>query len=116
MPGRAGTFVPALPLGLAQGLFLARRAESRLAAPVRVLLDVMSGIPAIVVGVFAYTVLVRRSGFSLSLGFSMVAGGLALAMIMLPIFARTTEESLRAIPRSVDEAGLALGNFITKLP
>src|SRR5206468_10349929 len=99
----------AVPLGLAQGLYLARRSDTRLAINVRMLLNVMSGIPAIIVGVFAYTVLVRREGFSLNLGFSMLAGGLALAMIMLPIFARTTEESLRAIPRSVDEAGLALG-------
>jgi phosphate transport system permease protein len=99
----------AIPLGLAQGTFLARRGNSRIAPTVRILLDVMSGIPAIVVGVFAYTVLVRNEGFSLGLGFSMIAGGLALAMIMLPIFARTTEEALRAIPRTVDEAGLALG-------
>jgi phosphate transport system permease protein len=80
-----------------------------LANVTRVLLDVMAGIPAIIVGVFAYTMLVQRGAFSLGIGFSMVAGGVALAMIMLPIFARTTEEAMRAIPRTVDEAGLALG-------
>ncbi|NLG42310.1 MAG: phosphate ABC transporter permease PstA [Phycisphaerae bacterium] len=99
----------AAPLGLAKGLFLARGDRHWLTGPVRVLLDVMSGIPAIIVGVFVYTLVVRRGGFSLGTGFSLLAGGLALAMIMLPIFARTTEEAVRAIPPSVDEAGLALG-------
>ncbi len=99
----------AVPLGLLKGLFLARGEHPRLASLVRVLLEVMSGIPAIIVGVFVYTVVVSRSGFSLGLGFSVIAGALALAMIMLPIFARTTEEALRAIPRAVDEAGLGLG-------
>jgi phosphate transport system permease protein len=97
------------PLGLAKGIYLAQRGQTRLAGVTRLLLDVMSGIPAIIVGVFIYTVVVRQDGFSLGIGFSMLAGGLALAMIMLPIFARTTEEALRAIPKSVDEAGLALG-------
>src|SRR3954467_5857921 len=69
----------------------------------------MSGIPAIFVGVFVSTVGVRKSGFSLGTGFSLLSGGLALAIIMLPIFARTTEEALRAVPKSVEEAGLALG-------
>lgn len=99
----------AAPLGLAKGMFLSRRGDSRLAMPVRVLLDVMTGIPAIIVGVFIYTVVVRRGAYSIGTGFSMLSGGLALAMIMLPIFARTTEEALRGIPESVHEAGLALG-------
>ncbi len=99
----------AVPLGLAKGLFLARHGDTKLAAFVRLLLDAMTGIPAIVVGVFIYGIAVQRDGFSLNIGFSMLAGGMALAMIMLPIFARTTEEAVRAIPLSVDEAGLALG-------
>jgi phosphate ABC transporter permease subunit PstA len=99
----------AVPLGLAKGLFLSQRSETKLARFTRLLLDVMSGIPAIIVGVFVYTVVVRRGGFSLGTGFSMIAGGLSLAMIMLPIFARTTEEALRTIPTTVNEAGLALG-------
>lgn len=101
--------VLAVPLGVAKGMFLARSRNTRLAALTRLLLDVMSGIPAIIVGVFIYTLVVRRSGIALGLGFSLIAGGLALAMIMLPIFARATEEALRAIPSTVDEAGLALG-------
>jgi phosphate transport system permease protein len=99
----------AVPIGLAKGIFLAQRGHTRLAHTTRLLLDVMSGIPAIIVGVFVYTVVVRPHGFSLHVGFSMLAGGLALAIIMLPIFARTTEEALRSVPKSVDEAGLALG-------
>jgi phosphate transport system permease protein len=99
----------AIPLGLAKGIYLARGADGPIATATRLLLDVMSGIPAIIVGVFIYTLVVRHAGISLGTGFSMLAGGLALAMIMLPIFARTTEEALRGIPRTVDEAGLALG-------
>ena len=99
----------AAPLGLLKGIYLSQRGHTRLAGVARLLLDVMSGIPSIIVGVFVYTIAVRRSGFSLGLGFSMLAGGMALGIIMLPIFARTAEEALRAIPRSVDEAGLALG-------
>jgi len=99
----------AVPLGLAKGLFLSQRGDTRLAKVTRILLDVMTGIPAIIVGVFVYTIVVRPGGFSIGTGFSMIAGGLALSLIMLPIFARTTEEALRSIPRTVDEAGLALG-------
>lgn len=99
----------AVPLGLAKGIYLSQNRETRLAGFVRLLLDVMSGIPAIIVGVFIYTVAVRRDGFTLGIGFSMICGALALAMIMLPIFARTTEEALRAIPGTFNEAGLALG-------
>jgi phosphate transport system permease protein len=101
--------IVAVPLGLAKGIYLARHGQTKLAAMLRLLLDVMAGIPAIVVGVFIYTVVVRHGRFSFGTGFSMLAGGLALGMIMLPVFARTTEEALRAIPSSVDEAGLALG-------
>jgi phosphate transport system permease protein len=99
----------AVPLGLAKGVFLAQRGETKLARFSRLTLDVMTGVPAIIIGVFIYTLVVKRSGFSLGTGFSMIAGGLSLGMIMLPIFARTAEQAQRAIPRSVDEAGLALG-------
>jgi phosphate transport system permease protein len=99
----------AVPFGLALGIYLTQRSQTRLASFSRLLLDVLSGIPAIIVGVFVYAVVVRKSGFSLHMGFSTLAGSLALAMIMLPIFARATEEALKAIPRTVDEAGLGLG-------
>jgi phosphate transport system permease protein len=99
----------AVPLGLALGIYLTQRAGTRLASASRMLLDVLSGIPAIIVGVFIYTIVVRKVGFSLRIGFSTLAGALALAIIMLPIFARATEEALKAIPKTVDEAGLGLG-------
>jgi phosphate transport system permease protein len=99
----------AVPLGLALGIYLTQRATTRLASFTRLLLDVLSGIPAIIVGVFMYTVVVRRDGFSLHMGLSALAGAMALGMIMLPIFARAAEEALKSIPRTVDEAGLGLG-------
>src|SRR5712691_5266134 len=99
----------AVPLGLALGIYLTQRSTTRLAWFSRLLLDVLSGIPAIIVGVFIYAIVVRKTGFSLHMGLSALAGSLALAMIMLPIFARATEEALKAIPKTVDEAGLGLG-------
>jgi phosphate transport system permease protein len=94
----------AVPVGLAIGIFLARPTNTRLANTTRLLLDVMAGVPAIIIGVFIYTVVVRPIT-----GFSLLAGGLALALIMLPIFVRGTEQAILGIPMSVDEAGLALG-------
>src|SRR5207237_820531 len=88
----------AVPLGLAKGIYLAQRGETMLARFSRLTLDVMTGVPAIIIGVFIYTLVVQSSGFSLGTGFSMIAGGLALGMIMLPIFARTAEQAQRAIP------------------
>lgn len=99
----------AVPLGLCLGIYLTQRATTKLAWMTRLLLDVLSGIPAIIVGVFIYAIVVRKTGFSMHLGLSTLAGALALAMIMLPIFARATEEALKSIPKTVDEAGLGLG-------
>jgi len=98
-----------VPLGMALGIYLTQRSTTKLASFTRLLLDVLSGIPAIIVGVFIYAVVVRKTGFSLHIGLSTLAGSLALAMIMLPIFARASEEALKSIPRTVDEAGLGLG-------
>src|SRR5262249_55525062 len=72
-----GASLIAVPLGLAKGLFLARRNPTKLASITRLLLDVMSGIPAIIVGVFIYTIVVRPSSYSLGTGFSTLAGSLA---------------------------------------
>jgi phosphate transport system permease protein len=99
----------AVPLGLAVGIYLTQRATTKLASFTRLLLDVLSGIPAIIVGVFIYAVVVRKTGLSLHVGLSALAGAMALGMIMLPIFARATEEALKSIPKTVDEAGLGLG-------
>lgn len=93
-----------VPAGLLGGLYLSQRAQTRTAQVSRLLLDAMSGIPAIVVGMFVYSLLVQPMG-----GASLLAGGVSLAMIMLPILTRTTEEALKAIPHTVTEAGLGLG-------
>ena len=93
-----------LPIGILGGVYLAESRDRRLPWIVRFLADVLNGVPSIVIGIFAYTLVVlptRR--------FSAVAGGVALAVIMLPIVVRTTEEMVRLVPASLREAGLALG-------
>jgi phosphate transport system permease protein len=93
-----------LPIGVLGGVYLAESTDRRLPWAVRFLADVLNGVPSIVIGIFAYTILVlplRR--------FSAVAGGVALGVIMLPIVLRTTEEIVRLVPASLREAGLALG-------
>ena len=93
-----------LPLGILGGVYLAESRDRRLPWMVRFLADVLNGVPSIVIGIFAYTVVVlpmRR--------FSALAGGFALAVIMLPIVLRTTEELVRLVPASLREAALALG-------
>ena len=96
--------VLALPVGLMTGIFVSDFASARMANIVRFVADILAGVPSIVVGVFAYALIVQplRSYSALSAGF-------ALAMIMIPIVARTTEESLRLVPNAMREAALALG-------
>jgi phosphate transport system permease protein len=93
-----------LPLGILGGVYLAESRDRRLPWAVRFLADVLNGVPSIVIGIFAYTLLVlplRR--------FSAIAGGVALGVIMVPIVLRTTEELVRLVPASLREAALALG-------
>jgi phosphate transport system permease protein len=93
-----------LPLGILGGLYLAESRDRRLPWIARFLADVLNGVPSIVIGIFAYGVAVlpfRR--------FSALAGGFALAVIMLPIVIRTSEELVRLVPSSMREAALALG-------
>ncbi len=93
-----------LPVGILGGLYLAESHDRRLPWMVRFLADVLNGVPSIVIGIFVYTLVVlpmRR--------FSALAGGVALACIMLPIVVRTTEEMVRLVPSSLREAALALG-------
>jgi phosphate transport system permease protein len=94
----------ALPVGLLAGIFLAEFASARTATSARFAADILAGVPSIVVGVFAYAIVVRPL-----LSYSAFAGGVALAIIMIPIVARTAEESLRLVPNSMREAALALG-------
>ncbi|MDP2931696.1 MAG: phosphate ABC transporter permease PstA [Chloroflexota bacterium] len=94
----------ALPVGLMAGIFLAEFASPRGAAAVRFIADILAGVPSIVVGVFAYAIVVRPMH-----SYSALSAGVALAIIMIPIVARTAEESLRLVPNSMREAALALG-------
>ena len=93
-----------LPVGILGGVYLAESRDRRLPMITRFLADVLNGVPSIVIGIFAYGVLVmpmRR--------FSAIAGSFALAVIMLPIVIRTSEELVRLVPSSLREAALALG-------
>ncbi len=93
-----------LPVGIATGVYLAEFGAGRFASVVRFVTDTLTGVPSIVVGVFVYTVVVVPTG-----GFSALAGGVALAIIMVPVIARTTEEMIRLVPASMREGALALG-------
>ncbi len=93
-----------LPIGVGAGVYLAEYGRGRLATVVRFVSDVLTGVPSITIGIFAYGLLVvpLRS-------FSAIAGGFALGVIMLPVVARTTEEAVRLVPDSLREGALALG-------
>lgn len=93
-----------LPLGIAAGIYCAEYPGSRLAWTTRFLADVMNGTPSIVVGVFAWTWIVATQKH-----FSALAGSVALAMLMIPMVMRTTEEMIKLVPNSLREAALALG-------
>jgi phosphate transport system permease protein len=93
-----------MPVGVGTGLFLAEFGNGRLGWIVRFIADVLNGTPSIVVGIFAWTWLVKPVGH-----FSALAGGAALAILMIPMLARTTEEMVRLVPNSLREAALALG-------
>ncbi len=95
----------AVPLGLLGGIFLAEFGQdSRVANNSRFSANVLMGMPSIIVGVFAYAVLVKTLG-----RFSGYAGAFALFILMLPIIIRTTEDMLRLVPNTLREAALALG-------
>jgi phosphate transport system permease protein len=93
-----------LPIGIGAGLYLAESGNTRLATVVRFLADVLNGLPSIVLGIFAWQLLVRSVGH-----FSALAGGVALAAMMIPLVTRTTEEMVRTVPSALREAALALG-------
>jgi phosphate transport system permease protein len=94
-----------IPIGLLAGVYLSEYASERsLVTPVRFVCDVLAGVPSIVVGILGYQLLVVPLGH-----FNGWAGALALAFIMVPIVARTTEEMLRLVPASYRAASLALG-------
>ena len=93
-----------LPFGIAVGIYLSEFGTGRFGSLVRFLVDTLTGIPSIVTGVFVYTIVVVPAKH-----FSALAGGIALALIMVPIVARTTEEMIKLVPHSLREGALALG-------
>ena len=94
----------AAPIGILGGIFSAVYPNSPLGLLVRFSTDVISGIPSIVMGIFAYTLIVLPQKH-----FSAFSGGVVLSFIMLPIIIRTTEEMIRLVPNSLREGSLALG-------
>jgi phosphate transport system permease protein len=96
--------VVGLPVGIGAGLYLAERRATPLATTVRFLADVLNGLPSIVMGIFAWELLVKPVNH-----FSALAGGAALGAMMIPMVTRTTEEMVRLVPISLREAALALG-------
>ena len=93
-----------LPFGVAAGVYLAEYGRNWFGTTVRFVADTLIGIPSIIIGIFVYTVVVLPMGRQ-----SGLAGGLALAIIMMPIVARTTEEMIKLVPNSMREGALALG-------
>jgi phosphate transport system permease protein len=93
-----------IPLGVFAGMFLAEKGRSRLGVFARLSVETLMGIPSIVIGIVAYVWMVKPLGH-----FSALSGGVALAMIMLPVITLSTQETLLLIPVSLREAALALG-------
>jgi phosphate transport system permease protein len=93
-----------IPIGVMSGIFLSEFGDNRLGRTVRFFNDVFMEFPSIVLGIFAFLTIVLLLGH-----FSLWAGAFALSLIMFPIVARTTEESLKLVPLTYREAGLALG-------
>jgi len=96
--------VVGIPVGIATGIYLSEFGGGLFPSLVRFLVDTLTGIPSIVTGVFVYAVIVLGMKH-----FSAFAGGIALALIMVPIVARTTEEMIKLVPHSLREGALALG-------
>lgn len=96
--------VLAVPLGIAAGVYLSEVRKSRLAYFTRLAVDILQGMPSVVIGIIAYLWLVRSMG-----RFTALSGGVALALMMLPLVVRGTEEVLKLVPAHLKEASLALG-------
>lgn len=93
----------AVPLGIMGGIFLAECGNKKLSAVIRFIADMMMSVPSILIGLFVYILLV------MTFGYSAFAGSCSLAVLALPVIARTTEEALNMVPDSIHEAGFALG-------
>ncbi len=93
-----------VPVGFLGGVYLAEYGNKSFAFIVRYVTDLLNGVPSIVIGIFAYTLIVMKVKH-----FSALAGGMALGLMMIPIAVRSTEEFLRAVPNGLREGALALG-------
>jgi phosphate transport system permease protein len=93
----------AIPIGILAGIYLSENKKSRLAYWSRLCVDILQGVPSIVIGIVAYFWIVKPFGFSA------ISGSVALAIMMLPIVIRSTEETLKMLPASLQEAAFALG-------
>jgi len=94
----------AIPVGIVSGVYMSEYAGTKFAGAVRFAADTLNGVPSIVIGVFVYGIVVLQMR-----QFSMLAGSVALGVMMIPIIARTTEELLRLVPQTLREGALALG-------
>lgn len=94
-----------IPVGIGTAIYLAEYGRGRLADVIRFVVDLLAGLPSIVVGVFVWALVVRR----LVGNFSGLAGAIALAMVIIPVMTRTAEEMIRLVPDSLREASYALG-------
>lgn len=101
-----------VPFGVLIGVYLAENKTSKLAEFTRLCIDILQATPSIVMGIIAYVWIVVPMG-----GFSVLSGGIALALMMVPLISKSTEETLRLIPESLKEAAYALGTpyYITML-
>ncbi|CBW27182.1 phosphate transport system permease protein [Halobacteriovorax marinus SJ] len=93
-----------IPIGLFCGIYLSEFGKGKVATLLRFSIDMLTGVPSIIIGIFAYILIVVPLK-----GFSAIAGGVALSIIILPIVCRSTEEILKLVPQHIREAGLALG-------
>ncbi len=94
----------AIPIGILAGIYLSENRKSRLGNWARFSVDILQGTPSIVIGIIVYFWVVKPMGT-----FTAVSGSIALAIMMLPIVVRSTEETLKLLPPTLKEAGLALG-------
>jgi phosphate transport system permease protein len=98
----------AIPFGIAAATYVVEYKDSKLAPFIQFFTDVMTGVPSIFVGLYIYALLVQGN-IGVSIGFSTLAGGLALSLLMLPIIARSSEEVLRLVPDDLRNAAFGLG-------
>ena len=96
--------IMAVPIGILTGIYLSDNKDSKFAGIIRSTVEVIMGVPSIILGIIAYAWVVLPLG-----GFSVLSGSVALAIMMLPVIIRSTEETLNLIPNELKEASLALG-------